>query len=234
MGAAVLQAGSWRHAGLTGHDAAPAQAAPTPSGPPVASNELEDPSGVVGDLLRRMRTGDRSAAAEFMDRYGARIRRRVRWKLSRPMRRLFDSMDVLSTVTRRLDLYVGQGRMEASVPKELWSLVFRLADHAVVDRTRVTRRLRHVEGSDSAFAASMLRRLEEAESQRHSTVEVELEQVFRALPDKVDRQVLSLWLEGETHVSIAEHLGMSESAARQRWHRLRETLRRLIDDGALG
>ncbi len=233
MGLVVLQAGSWARSGVTGRVAAPVEM-PPPAGPTSEGGDLISVSGVVADLLQRMRSGDRSAAAEFMARYGARIRRRVRWKLSRPMRRLFDSMDVLSTVTRRLDLYVGQGKMEATVPKELWSLVFRMADHAVVDRSRVTRRLRHVEGSDSAFAAAMLRRLGEAGSEKHSNVEVELEQVFRALQDPLDRQFLALWLEGETHDSIGEHLGMSGSAARQRWHRIRETLRRLIDDGALG
>lgn len=230
MTTATLHAGSW---GLSGGTQG-AISAPVPAPPRTAPTTPARASAAVEELLRRMRQGDRHAVAEFMDRYGARIRRRIRWKLSKPMRRLFDTMDVLSTVMRRLDLYVGQGKVEATVPDELWSLVLTMADHAVVDKVRIFRRLEQVEGSDSAFAASMLRRLQGAEASRRSNVEVEMEQVFRSLQDPLDRQILALWLEGHTHGSIGEHLGMSEAAARQRWHRIRETLRTLIDSGVLG
>ena len=57
-------------------------------------------------LLARMREGDRSACGEFMLHYGDLLRLRIRDKLSSNLRLVLDSEDVLSTVTRRLDVIV--------------------------------------------------------------------------------------------------------------------------------
>ncbi|MFM9994440.1 MAG: hypothetical protein ACKVU4_01420, partial [Phycisphaerales bacterium] len=62
-------------------------------------------------LLQRMRRGDRAAAGEFVNRYGSRLLRRIRSKLSQPMRRVFDSVDILSTLARRLDRFVSSGQL---------------------------------------------------------------------------------------------------------------------------
>ena len=64
------------------------------------------PQENVESLLRRMRNGDREAAAQFITRYEDRIRRRIRGKLNPSVRRLFDSQDIFSTIGRRLDQYV--------------------------------------------------------------------------------------------------------------------------------
>ena len=68
----------------------------------------------VTALLQQMRAGDRGAAAVFVTRYGSRIRRRIRGKLSRAMRRIFDSQDILSTLGRRLDSFVHSGGVQAT------------------------------------------------------------------------------------------------------------------------
>ena len=106
------------------------------------------PPALAGDegdgvqlLLDRMRSGDRVAAAVFITRYGSRIRRRIHGKLSPAMRRIFDSQDILSTLGRRLDQYVRFGRLAAASEDELWALVFRMAENAVIDKARVFRRL---------------------------------------------------------------------------------------------
>lgn len=199
---------------------------------------LLEPAGrnsgtAVQRLLDRMRAGDRSAAGEFMERFGSRIRRRIRFKLSAPMRRLFDSQEILSTVARRLDQYVGLDRVEAAVPEELWALVFRIADNAFVDKVRLFRRLESVEGSDSPFARSLFNSMRRAEDGRESGVEIEMERVFNSLECPLDREILSLWLTGDDQPQIARQLGVTQDVVRQRWHRLREHLREMIEDGSL-
>src|SRR5689334_16822079 len=89
--------------------------------------------GGVGSLLTRMRAGDRNAAAQFMDRFGSRIRRRVRGRLRPAMRRLFDSQEIISTLARRLDLFVRGGQLNAETEGQLWTLVFKMAENAVID-----------------------------------------------------------------------------------------------------
>jgi hypothetical protein len=93
------------------------------------------------ELLYRMQQGDRAAAAEFMQRFGDRVRRRIRGKLGHGMRRLFDSQEILSTLGRRLDRYIYTGQMKAASLAELWGLVFRIADNSLVEKARVYRSL---------------------------------------------------------------------------------------------
>ncbi|HVZ93296.1 MAG TPA: hypothetical protein VG797_02185, partial [Phycisphaerales bacterium] len=104
------------------------------------------------ELLEAMRAGDRAAAADFMDRFGPRIKARIRVGLSRGMRRVFDSQDLLSTVSRRLDAMVRSGSLRAANEQQLWSLVFTIAEHSLAEKGRIIRRLKRVEGPDSEFA----------------------------------------------------------------------------------
>lgn len=176
-------------------------------------------------LLARMRTGDREAAAEFVTRYGARVRRRIRGKLSQPMRRVFDSQELMATLARRLDAYVRAGRLAVASGGQFWALVFRIAEHAVVDKTRIFRRLQTTEAEDGAFAQGLLERLRRAEERGQDGAELELEKAFRMLRDATDRTILSLWLADTPHTVTAECVGLSPAAVRQRWQVIRKELR---------
>lgn len=179
----------------------------------------------VDALLDAMRAGDRDAAAEFMRRYGSRIRRRVRGKLGPGMRRLFDSQDILSTVGRRLDEYVGSSRVEASNLSQVMALVLRIANNAVVDKARVVRRLERVESEDAPFAQQMRQRLEEADRDVPAGGEIELARAFESAGDPESRHILWLWLRGCDHGAIARELDVSRDVIRKRWQKIRERLR---------
>jgi len=173
-----------------------------------------------------MRQGDRAAAAEFVTRYSSRIRRRIRGKLNQPMRRLFDSEEIFSTLSRRLDLYVGNRRMEASNEVELWSLVLRMAEHALIDKARLFQWLESTEGPDSDFARDMLARLRDAERVRGEDIEVEdeIERLVAMLTDSQQREIVLLWLNGHDFRLIGERFGVSEEYARKKWERARRLL----------
>src|SRR5262245_42454435 len=98
-----------------------------------ASGGKDDPQS----LLERMRAGDRDAAAEFVARFAPNIRRRIRGKMNPAMRRLFDSQEILSTLVRRLDEFVGAGQLNAESIPQLWSLLFRIADNSLIEKARV-------------------------------------------------------------------------------------------------
>ncbi|TVQ59449.1 MAG: sigma-70 family RNA polymerase sigma factor [Phycisphaerales bacterium] len=198
----------------------PQSHAPTPD----SDARTIDPHSDAEALLNRMRAGDRDAAAEFVTRYESRIRRRIRGKLGPAMRRLFDSQDILSTLGRRLDRFVRAERVEARTPDELWSLIMGMANNAVVDKARVYRRLRRVERDDAGFADLMLTRLNEGERARRDP-EIDLEAAFDALKSEVDRQILTMWLTGSRHAHIANSVGLSPDAVRQRWQTIKSHLR---------
>jgi len=181
----------------------------------------------IDEVLSRMRSGDREAAAAFITRYGSRLRRRIRGKLGPAMRRLFDSQEILSTVSRRLDMYVRNGHVRAVHERQLWSLIFRIADNALVDKIRVFEHLQNIEGSDGTFARDMLCRLEQAERNGSSEdgAEIEIEQAMSVLSDRTDRTILSMWLMGHPHSEIAEELNMASTGVRKRWQTIKQKLR---------
>jgi len=178
----------------------------------------------VRGLLQRMRGGDRGAAATFVTRYDARIRRRIRGKLSPAMRRIFDSQEILSTVGRRLDMFVRSGRLEATSEDQLWALVFRMAHNAVIDKARVFHRLQEVEDEDGQFAQHFYSRLRQAERDRREGAEIEIERALKLFDDHIDREILSLWLVGASHNVIAENVDLAPTAVRKRWQKIRTKL----------
>lgn len=182
-------------------------------------------------LLSRMKSGDREAAAEFLDRFGSRIRRRVRGKLGPGMRRLFDSQEILSTLGRRLDQFVLAGRLRAESAPELWSLVFTIAENALVEKSRVLKALEAREGEDSPLAHRLASRLRELDGRSEDGPEIELDRALNVLEPGIDREILSLWLTGHQHNHIAECLGLAPTAVRKRWQKIRERLRELFEPG---
>ncbi len=186
----------------------------------------ELPREGVPELLQRMKVGDREAAGQFITRYGSRIRRRIRGKLSPAMRRIFDSQDILSTLGRRLDRYVLDGRVEANNEHELWGLVFKLANNAICEKGRLLRRLKHAEREDGPFATELAARLRSA--QRPETdddaFELEMGRVFAVVGDSTDQRILFLWLDGVGHSAIATHVQMTVVAVRKRWQRIKSVI----------
>lgn len=185
----------------------------------------------IDGLLARMREGDRDAAAEFITRYGDRVRRRVRGKLSPAMRRVFDSQEILSTIGRRLDTYVHNGNLEAASVNQLWALVFRMTENAVIDKRRLHQRLRATEGGDSAFAQAFAERLRRAEAADPAGAEIEVEAALSSFEDSIDRQILSMWLTGTPHKTIALAIDRSHDATRRRWLAIRAELQRRYAGG---
>lgn len=186
----------------------------------------------VRSLLEAMGRGERQAAAEFVICYGPQIRRRIRGKLRVQMRRLFDSHDILSTLGRRLDVYVHHGRFEPRSEGELWSLVFTMAERSVAEKARIWRSLSE---NDSGLARESMGRLEDGErlNKEDLNAESEFEHLLLNIPSVEDRQIARLWAMGHTSDAIACELGLSPDQVRQRWCRTREKLReQFMEQGA--
>lgn len=191
------------------------------------------PTPPVTDLLTRMRGGDRDAAASFLVNYGDLIRRRVRGKLGASVRRMFDSLDILSTIGRRFDRYVRDGKLQAVDEPQLWALLFRMAEAAVIDKVRIVKRLQIAEGEDGTIARELLARIEAAENGADDGAEIILERALAALRSDDDRTVLTLWLADWPLFRIAEAMGIPPATARQRWHAIRLLLKEKLQAGEL-
>ncbi len=182
----------------------------------------------VAELLERMRRGDRDAAALFVTRCGARIRRRIRGKLSPGMRRLFDSQDLLSTLGRRLDQFVRSGRFAATDEGQLWALLLHMANNAIAEKARVFRRLAEMESNRGAFVFERTRRLKQAAQRDADLADFEICRVLGLVEDPTEREILSLWLLGSGHRVIAREVGLPPAAVRKRLQRTRDELQRKL------
>jgi RNA polymerase sigma factor (sigma-70 family) len=181
----------------------------------------------IAELLLRMRQGERDAAAMFLTENAGLIRRRFRTRLGRALRRMFDSQDLFSTVARRLDEIVMHHNLHAGTEAELWSLINTLASHALSEH--VKRSLRHRSFCDPAL---VLNRHETATSpavpddpataddRARGLVALWLDQ----LESGTDRRILLLRVSGREHAEIGADLGMTTSAVRKRWQRIRTIL----------
>jgi DNA-directed RNA polymerase specialized sigma24 family protein len=172
-----------------------------------------------------MRAGDRTAAARFVELYGVLIRLRIRDKLSAGMRRVMDSEDVLSTVARRLDGMVLEGRLRAETEPELWSLVQSVAFHAVSESHRDSRLDAEIEdGGCMESDESALDSVAAPVAPEAAPVGLIAEAMDR-YGDEADQRVLSMWMRGSNHTHIARSMGLTPSAVRMRWSRLVRALR---------
>lgn len=182
--------------------------------------ESEDqPRSGLSTLLGLVREGDRAATAELIRKYGPRIRRRVRGKLPADMRRVFDSQDILSTVARRLDFLVALGKLKAVSDGQVWSLVDRIAHNSVVEKARAFRSIQSREGG---AAEDRMRQTEEGEQEKDGD---DLDWALDSAGDKVDREILSLWLKGNQPATIAAAVSMPAATVRKRWERIRGRLK---------
>ena|GEM_PF-998158 len=186
---------------------------------------------VLEKLLVRMRDGDREAAAEFVMRYGPRIRRRVRARLNPSMRRIFDSEELLSTMARRLDQFVKDGKLTAENQARLWALINRIGDNAVIDRYRLMKRLDEIESPTGKFALRLRSHQADATAAADAvddpeqTTPLPIADVMQWVIDPRDRQILMLWLHDVPLATIAECMSMNAPAVRKRWQTIRERLR---------
>lgn len=174
------------------------------------------------ELLVRMRSGDRDAVGEFMHCFGAMVRLRYRRRLSSNTRRLCDSLDIMSTLTRRLDRVVARRALQADSPAQLWALVFRIADGALADGVRVAARSA-LSGQEDDVISTLGDRLSPA-GDAVEKAEL-LERLGGLLLDPTDERILQLWVRGSSHAEIADQLMLSGDVVRKRWQRLREQLR---------
>lgn len=131
----------------------------------------------------------------------------------------------MSTVGRRLDMYVRSGKLEAASEQQLWSLMFRIANNAVIDKSRAFRRLQQVEEEDSGFMRELSSRQRESERQQDLGESIELEKALGLFEDHIDKQILSLRLLNTQHCDIAEHVDLPPTAVRKRWQKIMTRLR---------
>lgn len=173
---------------------------------------------------------DREAAATFICRHQEKLIRRIRGKLrvGNQLRRVFDSQDIASTIGRRLDAMVDDGKLRAKSESELWALLAEMMEHALVDKHRLFRRNETARRGDHSFVHAMSEK-QTAAAEVRTRPELDLARLGRVLDDATDEQILELRSKGAQFDVIAPVVGLSPDAARQRWRKIKRSLRQYLE-----
>jgi RNA polymerase sigma factor (sigma-70 family) len=92
------------------------------------------------DLIRRVRNGEETAAAELVRTYEPEIRRAVRIRLTDPrLGRLLDSMDICQSVLGNFFARVASGQFDLEQPEQLLKLLVTMARNKLRDQARKQR-----------------------------------------------------------------------------------------------
>ena len=206
----------------------------------MGTNLIDEPDS-GDDLLRRAGAGDPRALAELFARYRGRLRRMVRLRLDRRLQGRVDPSDVLQEaqleITRRAAEYAADPR----VPPFLWLRLITGQRLTALHRRHLGARMRDAgqeialhrgpipQATSLSLAELLLGRLTSpTQAARRAEVRLLLQEALNGM-DPLDREVLTLrHFEELSNAEVAQVLGLSKTAASNRYIRALERLREAL------
>jgi RNA polymerase sigma-70 factor (ECF subfamily) len=197
--------------------------------------------GSSDDLLRRAGVGDPHALAELFARYRGRLRRMVRLRLDRRLQGRVDPSDVLQEAQLEIHRRAAEYAADPRVPPFLWLRLITGQRLMALHRRHLGARMRSAgqeialhrgpmpQATSASLAEMLLGRLTSPtqEAQR-AEVRLLLQEALNGM-DPLDREVLTLrHFEELSNAEVAQVLGLSKTAASNRYIRALERLREIL------
>jgi len=190
------------------------------------------------DLLVRLEAGDERALTELFTRHRERLRRMIRLRLDRRLRGRLDSSDVLQDAYLEVARRAPEYRAQANMPPFLWirlttgQTLQALHRHHLKVQMRDTgqevslRRHATPEANSACLAEMLLGRLTSpTRAARRAEMQLKLQEILNAM-EPLDREVLALrHFEELSNGEVAQVLGLTKTAASNRYIRALERLR---------
>jgi RNA polymerase sigma-70 factor (ECF subfamily) len=195
----------------------------------------------IDELLRRAGAGDPHALAELFARYRDRLRRMVRLRMDRRLRGRVDPSDVLQEaqveILRRAAEYAADPRL----PPFLWLRLITGQRLSALHRRHLGAQKRNAgqeialhrgpmpQATSISLAEMLLGRLTSpTQAAQRAEVRVLLQEALNGM-DPLDREVLTLrHFEELSNTEVAQVLGLSKTAASNRYIRALERLREIL------
>jgi RNA polymerase sigma-70 factor (ECF subfamily) len=193
-------------------------------------------------LLRRATTGDEAALAALWERHRARLRQMVRLRLDRRLQGRVDPSDVLQEAYLDLAARLPDYARDRPMPTYLWLRLVTGQRLAQIHRQHLGAAMRDAgrevslyrgalpRASSASLAAQLLGRFTTAsQAAIRAERQVQLQEVLNGM-DPLDREILALrHFEGLSNGESAEVLGLSKTAANNRYIRALGRLRDLLE-----
>jgi RNA polymerase sigma-70 factor (ECF subfamily) len=194
------------------------------------------------DLLRRAASGDEAALPALWERHRARLRQMVRLRLDRRLQGRVDPSDVLQEAYLDLAARLPDHAPDRPMPPFLWlrlitgQRLLQIHRHhlgaAMRDAGREVSLYRGAlpQASSASLAAQLLGRFTTAsQAAVRAEQQLQLQAVLNGM-DAMDREILALrHFEELTNGEAAEVLGLSKTAANNRYIRALGRLRKLLE-----
>ena len=198
-------------------------------------------SGSTNDLLRRAGAGDPQALAELFARYRSRLRRMVRLRLDRRLQGRVDPSDVLQEAQLEIFRRAGEYAADPRVPPFLWLRLITGQRLTALHRRHLGARMRSAgqeialhrglmpQATSASLAEMLLGRLTSpTQAAQRAEVRLLLQEALNGM-DPLDREVLTLrHFEELSNAEVAQVLGLSKTAASNRYIRALERLREAL------
>jgi len=190
------------------------------------------------DLLVRLEDGDERALSELFARHRERLRRMIRLRLDRRLQGRVDSSDVLQDAYLEIARRAGEYVARPTMPPFLWlrfltsQTLHSLHRHHLKVHMRDAgqevslRRAATPEANSACLAEMLLGRLTSpTRAARRAEMQLKLQEILNAM-EPLDREVLALrHFEELSNGEVAQVLGLSKSAASNRYIRALERLK---------
>jgi RNA polymerase sigma factor (sigma-70 family) len=174
------------------------------------------------ELIRRVRAGDGSAAADLVRQYEPEIRRtvRVRLRLESRLRRLFDSMDVCQSVLASFFARAALGQFDIDRPEQVLKLLVSMARTKLAEQMRNHRRQRRDHRRRQEMEPEALAALvDDATTPSRAVANEELLSEARRLLSDEERRMAELRALGTDWAEIARQLGGTPNGRRMQFVR---------------
>jgi RNA polymerase sigma-70 factor (ECF subfamily) len=169
------------------------------------------------DLLERARQGDDEAMEQLIQEYEPQVRLVARHRLSRPLRAILDTMDLVQSVHYALLRGLRENKFTLASPQDLIALAVTMVNHKAARKWQRLQREQHI---------LKLHRLLLARAGSDPCPELtELVQSLLATVSDRDRRLLLLYLQGHSTQQVAQILGVDANSLRVRRSRLFRKLR---------
>jgi RNA polymerase sigma-70 factor (ECF subfamily) len=206
----------------------------------MGSSMTSDP-GSTDDLLRRAGAGDPHALAELFARYRGRLRRIVRLRLDRRLQGRVDPSDVLQEAQLEIHRRAAEYAADPRVPPFLWLRLITGQRLMALHRRHLGAQKRSAgqeialhrgpmpQATSASLAEMLLGRLTSPTQAAHrAEVRLSLQEALNGM-DPLDREVLTLrHFEELSNTEVAQVLGLSKTAASNRYIRALERLREIL------
>jgi RNA polymerase sigma factor (sigma-70 family) len=171
-------------------------------------------------LIRRVRSWDKDAAAELVRRYEPAIRRAVRFRLAdAQLRSQLDSMDICQSVLKSFFIRAASGQYELETPEQLLGLLGAMARRKLISEARRQRTQRRGGSQVTAGGQDQQAFVDPGAGPGAEVAARDLLQEIRRRLSPDDRSLLDLRSQGHDWPAVAAELGGNAGSLRKRLSR---------------